>query len=88
MITATGVGDICFDMIMVIVKIAGPVLLAALVIGVIISLIQALTQVQEQTLTFLPKVAVILGVLFLLGGRFYNIIARLTERLWGLISSC
>lgn len=87
MITASGVGSIAFEMMWVIVKIAGPVLVAALIVGVIISLIQALTQVQEQTLTFLPKIAVIIGVIFLLGGNFYRMIAQLTERTWGLISS-
>lgn len=85
--TASGVGDIATEMMWVIVKIAGPILLAALAIGIVISLVQTLTQVQEQTLTFLPKVAVIIGVLFFLGGRFYHMLARLTERVWNFISS-
>lgn len=74
-------------MIWVITKIAGPILLAALIIGIVISLIQTLTQVQEQTLTFLPKIAIIFGMLFWFGGRFYGMLAQLTERLWGLIGT-
>ncbi len=41
---------------------AGPAVLAAMVVGVVIALFQALTQVQEMTLTFIPKIVVILLV--------------------------
>ncbi len=46
---------------------AGPPLLAMLAIGLVVSVLQALTQVQEQTLAFLPKLAVMGVVLLLLG---------------------
>ena len=42
---------------------AGPAVLAAMVVGVAISLLQALTQVQEMTLTFVPKIVIILLVI-------------------------
>lgn len=48
-------------------KVAGPILLLSLVIGFSISLLQSVTQVQEMTLTFVPKVIVIALVLLLLG---------------------
>ncbi|WP_338786610.1 flagellar biosynthesis protein FliQ [Metabacillus sp. FJAT-53654] len=45
--------------------ICGPVLLLALVIGLVVSIFQATTQIQEQTLAFIPKiVAVLLGLIF------------------------
>jgi flagellar biosynthesis protein FliQ len=45
--------------------ICGPLLLLALVIGLVVSIFQATTQIQEQTLAFIPKiVAVLLGLLF------------------------
>ena len=47
------------------VKISAPLLLVALVAGVVIGLFQALTSVQEMTLTFVPKAAVMLGVFWL-----------------------
>ena len=47
------------------VKISAPMLLVALVAGVVIGLFQALTSVQEMTLTFVPKAAVMLGVFWL-----------------------
>lgn len=46
--------------------VAGPLLLTALLVGVIISLIQAVTQIQEQTLTFVPKLGAIVFVIFAL----------------------
>lgn len=57
--------ELARDTIMVLLKIAAPVLLAGLVIGLIISLFQALTQIQEATLTFVPKVLVVFMALFL-----------------------
>ena len=44
------------DAVVVVLKVAGPLLLVALAIGLIISVFQATTQIQEQTLTFVPKI--------------------------------
>jgi flagellar biosynthetic protein FliQ len=43
--------------LMLVLTIAGPMLLASLIVGVVVGLFQALTQIQEQTLTFVPKIA-------------------------------
>ena len=51
--------------ILVMIKISSPVLLAGLAIGLAISLFQALTQIQETTLTFVPKVMVVFFTLLL-----------------------
>lgn len=48
-----------------VLTIAGPMLIAALIVGVLVGLLQALTQVQEMTLTFVPKLLV-LGIVLLL----------------------
>ena len=53
---------------MLILTIAGPVLIAGLVTGVGISIVQAVTQVQEMTLTFIPKLIVIVAVFATMGG--------------------
>ncbi len=45
--------------------VAAPLLITALVVGVLISLVQALTQIQEQTLTFIPKLVAIAVVLLI-----------------------
>jgi len=46
--------------------VAGPLLLTALVVGVLVSVVQAVTQIQEQTLTFVPKLAAMALVAFVL----------------------
>ncbi len=54
------------EAVLLIIKLSLPILLVALAVGVIISLLQALTQIQEQTLTFVPKMLAVFGVLVLL----------------------
>jgi flagellar biosynthesis protein FliQ len=51
--------------LIVALMVAAPLLVTALVIGVLVSLVQALTQIQEQTLTFIPKLVAITVVLLL-----------------------
>jgi flagellar biosynthetic protein FliQ len=55
------------DAVMTIITVGAPLLLAALVIGVVISIFQATTQINEQTLIFVPKIVGMLLVLLLLG---------------------
>ena len=65
--TANDAVDIARDAIVVTLKLGGPVMLLALVVGLAISLFQALTQIQEMTLTYVPKiVAILLAVILLL----------------------
>lgn len=52
--------------VMMALLVSAPLLLTALVVGVLISLLQALTSLQEQTLTFLPKLAAVGGVFLLI----------------------
>ncbi len=54
--------EICREAIVVMLKLVGPIMLAGLVVGIIISLIQTVTQIQEQALTFIPKMLVIFGI--------------------------
>jgi flagellar biosynthetic protein FliQ len=51
--------DVARDGITTFLKVASPLMLVALVIGVVISLMQALTQIQEQTLVYVPKIIVV-----------------------------
>ena len=50
------------DTLMIALKIAAPILLAGVVVGLIISIFQAITSIQEQTLTFVPKIVAMLLV--------------------------
>jgi flagellar biosynthetic protein FliQ len=54
--------------LLVMLQVAGPPLLAMLAIGLLVSVLQAVTQIQEATLAFLPKLAVLALMLLLLGG--------------------
>ena len=48
--------DVVRESLMVMLMLSAPILIAALVIGLVISVLQAVTQIQEQTLTFVPKI--------------------------------
>ncbi|MGN6374325.1 MAG: flagellar biosynthetic protein FliQ [Sphingomonas sp.] len=63
--TAADAMEIARAALLLILTVTGPLLLAALVTGVAISLLQALTQVQEQTLTFVPKLMA-MGVMLMI----------------------
>ncbi len=54
--------------IVTVLMLGGPVMLAALVVGTLISLFQAMTQIQEMTLVFVPKILSVFLVLLLMGG--------------------
>lgn len=58
-VNETEVIEICREAILVMLKIGGPIMLVGLAVGVIISLVQAVTQIQEMTLSFVPKVVVV-----------------------------
>ncbi len=55
------------DAVMTILTVAAPLLIVALVIGVVVSVLQATTQINEQTLVFIPKIVGMLLVLVVLG---------------------
>jgi len=59
--------DIMRSAIIVAMKIGGPILLLSMIIGVFISIIQAATQIHEQTITFVPKVLLIVFVCIICG---------------------
>ena len=69
------------EAIMVMIEIGAPVMLVALVVGLEISLVQALTQVQEMTLTFVPKILVIFLSLLMFLPFMLNTLTSFTERL-------
>jgi flagellar biosynthetic protein FliQ len=60
-------------------QLGAPIMLIGLVVGVIIALIQALTQIQEMTLTFVPKIIAIFFSIFLLFPTFAQLMAQFTE---------
>ena len=66
-------------------KVGGPILMTALIIGVVISLIQTVTQIQEMTLTFVPKL-VGSGLVLLIGGKWMlREMVAWVDGLWSII---
>ncbi|MCD6121423.1 MAG: flagellar biosynthesis protein FliQ [Spirochaetales bacterium] len=61
--------------------IAAPILLIGMLVGLIVSILQATTSIQEQTLTFVPKIAAILGAIFVFGPWIVTSMVQFTKRL-------
>ena len=70
------------DALYIILKCALPVLLVSMAIGLVISIFQTVTSIQEQTLTFVPKVLGIFLTLMFLGNWILNNIVEFTTNLW------
>jgi flagellar biosynthetic protein FliQ len=69
--------------IWVIIETSVPVLLVSMIVGLVISLFQTLTSIQEQTLTFVPKLLAIMLTLMILGSWMLNEIVSYMNILWG-----
>ena len=61
------IGGLMYEAFILIIQLAGPLLLISMLVGILISIIQAATQIHEQTITFVPKLAVI-GVILVFAG--------------------
>lgn len=76
------------DTIVTAIKVGAPILIVVLVLGLIISIIQATTQIQEQTLTFVPKLiataTAIVGLM--LGNWMLHTVVSFTNRIFDMIS--
>jgi flagellar biosynthesis protein FliQ len=66
-------------------KLAAPILLATLGIGVVVSVMQTITQIQEQTLTFVPKLIGVAAILVLGGSWMIRELVTWVTQLWGSI---
>ena len=79
------VGGALRETMLLVIKLGGPALLAALLIGVAMSVVQAVTQINEVTLTFVPKALVIGGMLALTGPFMLSSLADYTRTLFDQI---
>lgn len=71
---------------MVMITVAGPTLIIALVVGLIISIIQATTQLQEQTLSFVPKILAVIVSLIVFGNFMLNSLVGFTQKIFEMIA--
>ena len=81
--TVDTVTEIIRNALYMIIISAAPMLLASLIVGLTISLFQTITSIQEQTLTFVPKILSVFLILMLLGHWILNNVINYMEQLWG-----
>lgn len=80
--TIDAVAEMANRALYVIVEISLPVLLVSLIIGLVISIFQTVTSIQEQTLTFVPKIICVFVALMLLGPWMMETLVDYTTQLW------
>lgn len=85
MLTNSGMSDLMYEFFMMVVQLAGPPLLLSMLIGILIAIIQAATQIHEQTLTFVPKVLAIAIMLLITGSWMITLLSDLVHRLFDLM---
>jgi flagellar biosynthetic protein FliQ len=74
--------SLTMDAMQLALKVALPMLLVGLVVGLAVSVFQAITQIQEMTLTFIPKILVTIAVIVIAGPWMLNQITGYTVQLW------
>lgn len=80
------VGQIARDALLLILQMAAPVLLVSLIVGLIVSIFQTVTSIQEQTLTFVPKILAIFLALMIFGNWMLTSISEYIIELWSNFS--
>lgn len=86
MITQDAVLDIARAAIFNIIIVSAPLLLISLIVGLIISIFQTVTSIQEQTLTFVPKILAVFITLMLAGSWMMNTLIEFVNELWSNFS--
>lgn len=81
--TVDDVSMIVQEALFLIIKVSAPVLLVSLIIGLLISIFQTVTSIQEQTLTFVPKILGIFLAIIVLGHWMLNSMVDYMVQLWG-----
>ena len=80
------ISEIIYELFILILQIAGPLLVISMIVGILISIIQAATQIHEQTLTFLPKLVVIGVILVINGSNMLRALQDFTRQIFDMIA--
>lgn len=86
MITEGQIMDISRDAIFTVILTAAPLLLVSLVVGLIVSIFQTVTSIQEQTLTFVPKILAVFAAMLLIGAWMLENMSDFMVRIWSDIT--
>lgn len=81
------VADLLRDAVGVALKLASPMLLLSMLVGVVVAIFQAVTQIHEQTIGFVLKLIVVVGVLLIAGGWMMDTLQDYTREIFSLIAS-
>ena len=82
MITLSDINRIVSEALMLIIRMSLPVLLTSMIIGLIVSIFQTVTSIQEQTLTFVPKVIGVFVMIMLMGNWMLTELSGYITNLW------
>ena len=77
--------DLMYEVFVLAVQLGGPILVISMLVGVLISIIQAATQIHEQTITFVPKLLVSGIILVFTGGNMLETLQDFTVRIFQMI---
>lgn len=78
--------DVMRDAVGVVIKLGGPMLVLSMFAGVVIAIFQAVTQIHEQTIGFILKVVIIVGVLLLAGGWMLTTLQEYAREVFDLMT--
>jgi flagellar biosynthetic protein FliQ len=85
--TQTEIIKVLQDAIMTVLTVSAPMLITGMVVGVIISIFQATTQINEQTLSFVPKIIAIFLAIIVFGGFILTSLSDFTYRIFDYVQS-
>lgn len=81
------VADLMYEVFVLAVKLSAPVLIISMLVGLVISIFQAATQIHEQTITFLPKLIVIAVILVFTGSNMLGMLQEFTAKIFELMAA-
>jgi len=79
--------DILRDALFIIIKVSMPILLSGLVVGLVVSIFQTATSIQEQTLAFIPKIIAVFLAIILFGSWIMNTLSSYTIQVFSSFNS-
>jgi flagellar biosynthesis protein FliQ len=79
--------DVCRRAVITILSISAPMLLAGLIVGLLVSIFQAATQINEQTLSFIPKIVVVFLTMLIFGSWIIRVISVFSTGLFEMIAT-
>lgn len=81
------VSDLMYKLFIIALQLGGPILIISMAVGIVISILQAATQIHEQTLTFVPKLLIIGIILVFTGSNMLQSLQEFTRDIFAMIAA-